>query len=622
MPHHHAAMLAHHDWRLVALGAAVCLFSCFVALRLFQQSKATGDNNGPIWLGAAAFVAGSGIWTTHFIAMLAFKIGLPVGYDLELTGLSIVVAVLMSWAGFFVAKRWNLNAAGGATIGLGIATMHYTGMSALLVQASKLWDPQSVVASVAIGMSLAAIALRVDASIDTARRRLLAAAIMTLAICGMHLTGMTALTLRPDPSIVLPTGMIAPDLLAALIAVVATLVAATGLVSSIFSERSALSRAEHAAKLAASEQRTMRFFALMQDLVLVVDANGQIATINPRSVEFFGVEPNKIVGSPLVDLIVSRDVPRVSTILQDVRLGKPTAQFEALIRGPKDEEIPLLWSVTYSAADRTLMIVAQDLRVRVAMEKRALRYRKLEALAAFTGGFAHEFSSLVTVILGESESLSDEPALQQRQRERAKAIFESASRATNLTASLLAFARKTQAESGILDADQGVKQAYDLLRRSVTGIDVKLDLKADGALISFDQDRLFAVLNDLFSNARDAIGDRPGTITVATRYEKAGAAVTISVKDDGTGMDGDALERAIDPFFTTKPPGKGVGLGLSNVHGLIVNAGGTITIHSTPQGGTTVNLTLPLSHDENAISLDLAASSSTLSEELRNATAA
>lgn len=627
MQHTHASLLAHnmlehHDWRLLALAASVCLFCCFVALRLFQQSKTRRDDHGSIWLGAAAFVAGSGIWTTHFIAMLAYKTDLAVGYDLELTALSIVVAVVMSWVGFFVVKTWGQSIVGGSIIGVGIAAMHYTGMSALLVPASKLWDPQTIATSIAIGTSLAALALHMDSANDTTRRRLLAAAILTVSICAMHLTGMAALTLKPDPTVVLPPEMLAPEFLVAVIAAVATLIAAIGLVSSIVSERTAHRRADLAAKLAESERRTMRFIALMQDLLMVVDARGQISTINPRSLAFFGVEPGRLVGRLLVDFIAAKDSARVATILRDVRLGKPTAQFEASIRGPKDEEIPLLWSVTYSQTDQTLMIVAQDLRARVAMEKRALRYRKLEALAAFTGGFAHEFSSLATVILGESESLRDAPALELRQRERARLIFDTASRATNLTASLLAFARKTQAEAGIIDADRGVKRACDLLQRFVAGICVELDLDAHGALISFDQDRLASVLSDLFKNARDAIGDRPGTIKVATRYEKAGASVTISVSDNGVGMDNDALERAMDPFFTTKAPGKGVGLGLSNVHGLIVSAGGTVTIQSTRQTGTTVNIVLPLCDDDTAVALDLLDAGNFLPEQKQSASVA
>jgi signal transduction histidine kinase len=377
----------------------------------------------------------------------------------------------------------------------------------------------------------------------------------------------------------------------------AMLVAAIGFAGSILRERTAVK----AANLAASEGQTMRFFALMRDLVLIVDASGQVTTSNPRSRDLLGVDARQIIGRVLLDFVGSNDVARVAAILRDVRKGTPTAEFEAAVRSVNQVEIPVFWSVTYSAEDRTLMIVARDLRSRLAREQRASRHRKLEALAAFTGGFAHEFGSLITVILGESESLREDRSAEPRQRERGQRILESAGRAAELTQSLIAFARKTQSVAGMMDVDRALRRACDVLKPTLSGAALELELNAHNAMVRFDQERLIAVMGDIFANARDAIRDGNGRIRVATKFVKAGAAVEISISDNGAGMDSDTLERAVDPFFTTKEPGSGTGLGLSHVHGVVSSMGGAVALQSQPGVGTTVSVTLPLLDDEGEV---------------------
>ncbi|MGE5270566.1 MAG: MHYT domain-containing protein, partial [Thiohalocapsa sp.] len=181
-----------HDLRLVALAAVICLLACYTAFSLVARARLVDRRSRPLWIGAAAVVTGGGIWTTHFVAMLAFRSGLPMGYDIGLTILSVVIAVGMSGLGIRIALRDDASVLGGAVVGAGIAAMHFTGMAALKVPADQQWNGGYVAASIALGVGLAAVAAQIGRRNPTVRGRLLAASVLALAICAMHFTAMTA----------------------------------------------------------------------------------------------------------------------------------------------------------------------------------------------------------------------------------------------------------------------------------------------------------------------------------------------------------------------------------------------------------------------------------------------
>ena len=185
------------------------------------------------WLFAAGTVAGSGIWGTHFVAMLAFRSGLPVGYDAGPTVLSVIIAVALCSFGFAVSLKPKCAALGGAITGAAISVMHYVGMAGVRIQADTHWDMSFVVASVLIGVALSALAMHV-----TLRSRALfgyvqGVTLFTLAICGMHFTGMTALTYVPNPTIALSTAVLDPVALAMVVAAGAVLIVALGLIGAV-----------------------------------------------------------------------------------------------------------------------------------------------------------------------------------------------------------------------------------------------------------------------------------------------------------------------------------------------------------------------------------------------------
>jgi len=229
-----------HDIRLVLLAALLCLFACFTAFGLIaraQQSEAARSQ--VTWTVAAAVVAGCGVWATHFVAMLAFRPGLPLGYDIGLTAASVLVAVSMIGFGFLLAlARPAWKATAGAVVGLAVGAMHFVGMTALRVPAALEYDPTYVIASLLMGAVLGSAAMAAAGDRLTVRSRAAACSLLALGICGLHFTAMAAVTVVPDPRIQLPgAALLEPEWLAVMIAVVTVLIMALGLVSAILDQR-------------------------------------------------------------------------------------------------------------------------------------------------------------------------------------------------------------------------------------------------------------------------------------------------------------------------------------------------------------------------------------------------
>ena len=202
-----------HDKRLVLLAATVCFLASAAAINLFLRAKVTTGRDRFVWLGLDAAAAGLGIWATHFIAMLAYDPGVGAGYNLPLTTLSVLAAVLITGAGLTLALRdfdpWTAIV-GGAVIGCGIAVTHYTGMLALQLPGWVTWSPNLVIASIALAIIFGGVALVVAAGSDDWRNALLAAVLLTLAIVSMHFSAMGAMSFKPDPDRVIDAVSLSP----------------------------------------------------------------------------------------------------------------------------------------------------------------------------------------------------------------------------------------------------------------------------------------------------------------------------------------------------------------------------------------------------------------------------
>jgi signal transduction histidine kinase len=240
-----------HDPRLVLLAGVICLFACYSSLSLMGRAREADRRRSLAWLSAAAIVFGAGVWATHFVAMLAFRPGIPIGYDLALTLLSIAVAVAISWLGFAIALFSGLVVLGGGIVGAAIGAMHFTGMVAMRMPADLHWEGEFVSGSLAIGIVVGAVALRTVWGRCTLARRLAGAVLLTAAICGMHFTAMAGASLTLDPHIMASDEIAAPEWLAVVIAAVTILIIALGLLGSVVDQHLAGRAAQEAERLRA-----------------------------------------------------------------------------------------------------------------------------------------------------------------------------------------------------------------------------------------------------------------------------------------------------------------------------------------------------------------------------------
>ena len=218
--------------------------------------------------------------------------------------------------------------------------------------------------------------------------------------------------------------------------------------------------------------------------------------------------------------------------------------------------------------------------------------QKMEAIGQLTGGIAHDFNNLLGIVISNLDRLRRHEAAGANNRSLDNAIA-GAERAAALVDQLLAFARQQPLQTARLDLNAVIDGIRELIPPTMGGaITTNFDLAPGPLTVSIDRSLLESALVNLAINARDAM-DQGGHLAIATRLRDDGLA-EIAVTDTGCGMSEDVIERATEPFFTTKAPGKGSGLGLSQVVGSIEQMGGGVDIESQPGTGTTVRLLFPL----------------------------
>lgn len=241
------------------------------------------------------------------------------------------------------------------------------------------------------------------------------------------------------------------------------------------------------------------------------------------------------------------------------------------------------------------------------LEEQLRQAQKMEAVGRLAGGVAHDFNNLLTVIKGYSELILERLPPGDDLARLATEIKKSGDRGTAIAGQLLAFGRQAVIQPVVLDLNAVVVEAETMLRRLI-GEDIDLRSTLDPALwrIKIDRIQVDQIILNLAINARDAMPDG-GTLVLETRnVDRAGSDgqpeeyVRLSVTDTGRGMDDATRARLFEPFFTTKDAGKGTGMGLAVVYGIVQQAGGFIEVESQPGKGSTFHIDLPRSHDVDA----------------------
>jgi len=292
-------LTTQHDLRLVLVAGLVCFAGCFTTFRLYSRMRGARGVVRAAWLLLTGLVAGSSVWATHFIAMVAYTPGLKTGYSPTGTLLSLMIATLFMASGFAVAsaQRSTTNDfAGGVLLGLGVAAMHYTGMTAFVTQGQLIWEHATVGLSAILGVAGATAALVMAGAARTMKRQLMGGGLLCLGIVALHFTGMSAITIIPDASIMVPDQLLSGGMLTLAVVSITSMIILGGLGAVAIESQTSRSALERIRRLANAAYEG-----------LVVVQSGLINDANAAFCELVGADLSELVGRPLLGSILSLD---------------------------------------------------------------------------------------------------------------------------------------------------------------------------------------------------------------------------------------------------------------------------------------------------------------------------
>lgn len=367
----------------------------------------------------------------------------------------------------------------------------------------------------------------------------------------------------------------------------------------------------YAAALAAlreMEDRYRLFADNVQDLISLHDQTGVFLYASPSAAKLIGCDPRELIGRSVYDLVVESDVAKLREAHAAIarREGRTPAVYRI-----RRFDGSVIWCETTArvAMDQStgapwrIVAVTRDITERHAFEQHLMQSQKMEALGRLASGIAHDFNNVLTVIAGHAEMLTaclDDGTME---RDHAEFIRESAHRAATLTRQLLAFGRGSSRDLQPLDLNSSLLEVQPMLSRLIGG-EITLSHELEPALLAVrcDPAAIEQILVNLAVNARDAM-PAGGTLTFRTENvdvnegDCAGLAggryVKLTVADTGVGMNSEIAARAFEPFFTTRDPDAGTGLGLSTVYSIMRRVGGAVTVETSPDAGARFRLLFP-----------------------------
>lgn len=668
-------MTGSHDAFLVMLSILIAIFASFTALSLASRIRSSTGWMRRVWISAAAVALGGGIWSMHFVAMLAFHMpGMRMSYDFGLTLLSLALALGFTGVGFATLNWQSVSrgriVAAGLLIGSGVLAMHYVGMAAMRMPATlsyeRLWFGISVL--IALGAATAAVWL---ASRDRKMSHRIAAAIlMGFAIAGMHYSGMRAAVFTVDARADIRDGLpsVGQAYLAGAIATITVLILLLALGAATlerlfqgFSRREARSalRLEIADILRERDtDEALRQVAALMGKHFGVTRTGY-GRLDPAENLFdydvcwtdgtvpplLGRLPAAAFGIKIVAALGRGETVVIEDLLESELSDEPHTRENARTVGTRsilvvpflrdgrlrtivylNDRHPRRWRQDEIAfmeeiAERTRLVTeraavedqlrelnatlearveARSMELRRAQEA-LLQSQKMEAVGQLVAGLSHDFNNVLGAVVGAFELIRRRMHEPDKVRHFAEAGLQAAERGSRLTAQLLAFSRSQDIQLQPILIRDVIEALADLLRRTL-GPMIALELRFDPspAPVMADPTQVEMMALNLAINARDAMPDG-GRLTISTALRttagdpemRDGDYVEIAFADTGTGMDEMTLRRAMEPFFTTKPVGKGTGLGLAQIYGSVRQAGGTVRIDSVVAQGTNVRVLLP-----------------------------
>jgi len=607
------AMSGTYDLKLVALSYIIAVLASYVALDLVGRLREETNSKAKLfWLFGGAFAMGAGIWSMHFIGMLAFVMQMPMGYELTWTAASLLVAIFASGFALYILrqkerKRFHLII-GGILIGFGIATMHYMGMQGMTNFVNIHYMPDLFIVSIAIAIfaAEAALWLALKSNEVPAKKqfnlKLISALVMGVAICGMHYTGMAAAVFTPLANANPTEQTIRPDILAIFVAGI------TGLIISL-----ALTVSSSYKRMVNAVQNEKEFLNAMldnlEDGIIACDETGLITVFNDA----------------LQKKLPFNKGDRLSSILSVMDLHYADTEIKV-----KPEDFPLCMALNgdriyareftmkfKNGVERHVVIDGQPIINRFGNKLGAVivihdvtEIKQTEKIKSeFVSVVSHELRTPLTSIRGSLGLLLSGTMGEFNEKEHK--LLDIANK--NCERLLLLI-------NDILDVEkiQAGKMKFDLKTINITalikdaivinqiyaekyGVKIELTQADDDVPVYADADRILQVLANLISNAAKFA---PVDTVIEIKVLKIHHKVRICVCDKGSGIPFEFQSRIFQKFSQADSSDArskgGSGLGLTISKAIIEKLGGTINFESAPGEGTTFYFEMPI-HDENAL---------------------
>jgi len=352
------------------------------------------------------------------------------------------------------------------------------------------------------------------------------------------------------------------------------------------------------------------------DVIWIADLDLRITYVSPSVTRMLGYDIRELIGQNIEEIVspASRQMARdvlAGNLRMDAQKREDTLRSQALDLELLSKDGSTIWAETklsflFGTNDEPtgLLGVTRDITEKMHLQNQLFKSQKMESIGTLAGGIAHDFNNLLVGILGYASLIKTKTRKNYTTYGFAETIEKSANRASELTAQLLAFARGGKCEAKVINLNSIVNETLEIIGRTFDkSIEIGVHLCESLPTVEADAGQMQQVLMNLCVNGRDAMPDG-GTLTIETSSEtitegpgrvKPGPYVTLSVTDTGEGMDKETSERIFEPFFTTKEKGKGTGLGLAVIYGVVNNHGGHVHVFSELGRGSTFKVFLPVS---------------------------
>jgi two-component system, cell cycle sensor histidine kinase and response regulator CckA len=375
--------------------------------------------------------------------------------------------------------------------------------------------------------------------------------------------------------------------------------------------RYAVERAMSERRLRQSEERLKELTTHIHQVLWMIDAKeSKVLYVSPGYQRIWGRSCASLMDNPHSYLDGIHPLDKEMMLRENRRMYRTGhIDVECRVLRP-DEVVRWIWVRGYPIWERDDIVrfvgVVEDITEKRSLQEQFQQSQKMEAVGKLASGVAHDFNNMLTIISGYSELLLDSPELDESLCDSVKSIREAGERAAALTRQLLAFSRKSVLELSVIDINESVRETATLLQRLI-GEDIVLRTHLDPTIhrVKVDPSKLGQVLMNLAVNARDAMPNG-GMLTMETRHVtldessghghpdvRPGRYVVLAITDNGTGMTPEVLEHIFEPFYTTKGVGRGTGLGLAVVQGIINQSNGHVAVSTELGVGTTFTIYLP-----------------------------